>query len=129
MGIGGDAGDAAPLRYGPALYLVEVGGEIDGPRAADVAADTEAVDRRAAFNEPGNTLRVETAADKNTHMPETGQVQPGADLFDQVDGDAAALAGRIEPDEITPDTVRFTIGEPGCRRLYCYSHTFSRMLG
>src|SRR5438309_2875669 len=48
--------------------------------------------------ELANPRRVQAAGDEDADVAVTGQVETGADLFDQIDGDSPPLTWRVEPD-------------------------------
>src|SRR3990172_10684823 len=98
--VGRDAGNAAPLGDGLAVDLVQVGREVDGPGAGDVAADAVAVDGRADLPYLADAVGGHAAADEDAYPRETRQVQVGPHLFHEVRGDAAPLAGGVEADPV-----------------------------
>ena len=69
--VGDDAGDAASFGQRLALDLLDVGGEVDRPGAADVAADAEAV-RRSPSAAPCRTALSETSTTQSDLLDEYG---------------------------------------------------------
>ncbi len=70
--VGGDAGETAPLGNRLSLYFVEIGGEVDGPGAADIASHPKAIYGSAIFEKVSDPLRVKPAADKDAYFLEAG---------------------------------------------------------
>src|SRR5579864_1498661 len=92
------ARNAPALGQRLAVDLLDVSGECDRLRGADRHADTVRMDRTFRGLELADSRGVETTRDEDADVVEAGQVESGADLLDQIDGDAAALARRVEAD-------------------------------
>src|SRR4029077_7507986 len=95
-GVGRDARDAATFCHRLSAALLYVRGEGDRGGGADRHADAIGMDRAFGGLELADPLRVQASRDEDADVVEPGLVEPRADLLHEVDGDAAALAGRVE---------------------------------
>src|SRR5579859_1868845 len=96
-GVGRGTRDAPPFGDRLAGDLLDVGGEGDGRRGADRHAHAVGVDRRVCRLEVPDPLHVEPTGNVDPDLLMSGQVEPRADLLDELDGDLAALSWRVEP--------------------------------
>src|SRR5215212_753042 len=76
----GPAGDPATLRNRPAVDLLDIAGEVDRRRAADVGTNGEGVNRSAGIVEVADPLGVQAARDDDLHVTVAGLIEAGADL-------------------------------------------------
>src|SRR5947208_714666 len=90
--VRGRARNPSSLGHRLARDLLDVGGERDRRRGADRHPDTIRMDGALRGFELADPARVQAPRDEDPDMSESGLVEPGADLFDQVDGDSPALA-------------------------------------
>src|SRR5258706_16339844 len=96
----GPAGDSAALGDRPSLDLLDVAGEIDRGRSADVRPHGERIDRGARLAKEPDSLRRQATRHDDPDVGVAGLVEPGTDLVDEVRRDAAALARRVEANAV-----------------------------
>ncbi len=75
---------------------MQVSSKVNGLSSTDITADTKAINWSPALNKVGDTLRVNTTANKDSYLVKASQIQSGSYLLDQVSGNSTPFAGSIE---------------------------------